>query len=77
MEKRICRFSEDLSPQNKLGPQITNPQIAKKIGSANHESANLHTCSRSTNITNFVSPKICRFAICGTYSPTSAWQAQC
>ncbi len=37
----------------------------KNIGYANRKSANCHICRRSANVTNFVSPQICGFAICG------------
>ncbi len=46
-----------------------SPQITKKIGSANRKSAKCHSCGRSA-ITNFFSPQICGFAICGTYLRT-------
>ncbi len=42
----------------------------KNIGYANHKSANCHICRRSANVTFFLSPQICGFAICGP--PTSA-----
>jgi hypothetical protein len=53
---QICRSCRSVI---NLGQQITNPQIAKNIGSANRKSANCPTCGRSANVTNFVSPKIC------------------
>jgi hypothetical protein len=53
---RICKV---LSPQKNR----------KNIEFANRKSANCHIC-RSPNVTNFVSPQICGFAICGP--PTSA-----
>jgi hypothetical protein len=59
---RICKV---LSPQKNLGLQN-----GKNIGYANRKSANCHICRRSANVTNFVSPQICGFAICGP--PTSA-----
>ncbi len=45
-----------------LGQQILNPRIAKNIGSSNCKSANCHTCGRSANVTNFVSPQIWGFS---------------
>ncbi len=39
----------------------------KKIRSANRKSAKCHICGRSTNLTNYLSPQNCRFAICRTY----------
>jgi hypothetical protein len=66
---KICGFAEVLSPSKKLGLQIDNLQ--KNIGSANRKSTNCHTCGRSANITNFVSPQICGSAICGTYLRTA------
>ncbi len=44
-----------------LGQQIANLKIAKNIGSEICKSANCHTCRRSANVTNFVSPQICGF----------------
>ncbi len=53
----ICQV---LRPQKKFGS--TN---RKTIGYANRKSANCNICRRSANVTNFVSPQICGFAICG------------
>ncbi len=44
-----------------LGQQIANLKFAKNIGAKICKSANCHTCGRSANVTNFVSPKICGF----------------
>ncbi len=49
--------------------QFINPQIIKNIGSANGESAKCQL--RSANLTNYLSPQICGFAICGTYLRTT------
>ncbi len=57
-KKRICGFAVVLSSQKNV-----DQQIAKNIGSTNCKFANCHTCGRSANITNFVSPKICGFAV--------------
>ncbi len=38
---------------------------------ANRKSASCHRCGRPAIITNFVSPKICGFAFCGTYLQTA------
>jgi hypothetical protein len=41
---------------------MKNPQITKKIGSANHKTVKRHICGRFTNITNYLSLQICGFA---------------
>ncbi len=55
---QICRSFKSAT---NLGQQIANLKIAKNIGSAICKSANCHTCRRSANVTNFVSPQICGF----------------
>jgi hypothetical protein len=42
----------------------------KKVGSANRKSANCHICRSSANLTNYLGPQICGFAICGFYLRT-------
>ncbi len=44
-----------------LGQQMANLKIAKNIGSKICKSGNCHTCRRSANVKNFVSPQICGF----------------
>ncbi len=43
----------------------------KKIWSANRKSAKCHICGMSANLTNYLSPQICEFSICGTYLRTA------
>ncbi len=47
------------------------PQITQKIRSANCKCAKCHICRRSANLTNYLSPQICVFAICRTYLQTT------
>ncbi len=52
---------EVVSPQQILGQQIANSEIAQKILGP-QLSPNCHTCGRSANVTNFVSPQLCGFS---------------
>ena len=58
---------EVVSPQQILGQQIANSQIAQKIlgPSAIRKSPNCHSCGRSANVTHFVSPQLCGFSEVG------------
>ncbi len=47
-------------------PQFLNPQIAQKNGSANPQFRKVPICGTPENLTNYLSPQICVFAICGT-----------
>ena len=59
---RICKV---LSPQKNLGPQIAKYRVRKS------QICKLpHLQKVRKNVTNFVTPQICGFAICGP--PTSA-----
>ncbi len=55
---QICRSFKSAT---NLGQRIANLKIAKNIGYEICKSANCHTCGRSANVTNFVSPQICGF----------------
>ncbi len=57
---RICGLAE-----------VLNPQIWIKIGPAYCKSAKCHICVRFANLTNYLSPKICGYAICGIYLRTT------
>jgi hypothetical protein len=64
---QICRSFKSAT---NLGQQIANLKIAKNIGSEICKSANCHTCGRSANVTNFVSPQIWGFSeACGKMIP--------
>ncbi len=65
----ICYICEDKQYVIVDLRKFTSPNH-KKIGSANRKSAKCRTCGRSANLTNFLSPQICGFAICGTYLRT-------
>jgi hypothetical protein len=43
----------------------------KKIGCAHRKSAKCLICRRSANLTNYIRPHGCGFAICGTYLRTA------
>ena len=55
----MCRFVEVVSLQQIW---VSKLQIAQNNGSENRKSANSHTCGRSTNVTNFMSPQIYGFS---------------
>jgi hypothetical protein len=57
--------------------EVSSPKIIIKIRSANRKSAKCHICERSANLTNYLGPQICGFAVCGNYLRTAhLWKYQ-
>ncbi len=58
----FCSFAENFNLQIKLVPQIANVKVTKNTGPENCD-----ICGRPANLTHFVSPHFCGFALCKTY----------
>jgi hypothetical protein len=67
--KRFCLHF--LCTYHKESERIICFVVFTNYKSANGKSAKCHICGRSANLTNYISPPSCGFAICGTYLRTA------